>query len=249
VTLQSVDHALSAIDLLRTRESLGVAELADELGIARSSAHRLLSTLLRRGFAEQEPSSTRYRLGPSLRVNAMIAQRARTPVIERALTRIAGRLNETVHLALLRGEAVEYVAGAVPGTSAMPSLVGRPLPAHVTSTGKVLLAWYGNAGLSRLLPSERLQVFTPFSVRTRTALRIEIAKTRERGYARDVGEWNTDVTAIAVPLPHISQPMALGVVLPRERLQLSPDAVLDAEREYFVELRAAARALTERIAE
>ena len=104
--LSSVDHALELLLLFRSRPTLRVSEVADSLGVARSTAHRLLVMLVHRGFAVQDPATRAYRPGPRLAeiglaaVGALDVRARMRPY----LTEIAARTGETVSLLVLDGE-------------------------------------------------------------------------------------------------------------------------------------------------
>ena len=101
--VESIDHTLAALELLTQREAMRLSDLADELGIGRATAHRLLRMLVYRGFALQKPDRS-YTAGPSL---TAARQRARTQNLRSWLypsLRLAhDRLEESVQLQVLRG--------------------------------------------------------------------------------------------------------------------------------------------------
>ena len=106
--IASIDHALRLLLMLKVQPRIRVADAADELGVARSTAHRVLGMLVYRGFAVQDPGSRAYRAGPVLVEVGMgalaqldVRQRAR-PYLENvaALTGVSVRPSRSVPLAL-----------------------------------------------------------------------------------------------------------------------------------------------------
>src|SRR5918999_237510 len=109
----SVDNALELMLMFREVRTVTVTEASERLGVARSTAHRLLAMLQYRGFVEQDPASRAYRPGPALvdtglaAVRQMDIRRIGRPIIER----LSRELNETVHTGVLEGSDVLFVDG------------------------------------------------------------------------------------------------------------------------------------------
>ena len=183
-----------AVQILRafTPDSpeIGVRDLAEKVGIPRSTVHRLLTALEREGIVEQNRDTGRYRLGFELVAIAGMA--LRTVNVRRValphMTRLAGRWQETVDLDVLREGhiiIIEQIAGQhLLNTGGM--LAAR-LPTHCTSTGKVLLAHAGAEYVRDHLPAE-LPRYTQHTTTSRDELLQELARVRQQGYARVRGE-------------------------------------------------------------
>jgi DNA-binding IclR family transcriptional regulator len=220
--IESVDNALRLLLEFREREGFGVSEAGEHLGVAPSTAHRLLSMLQYRGFAVQDEDSRTYRPGPALieiglkAVRDMSLLRQARPVIER----LSGLLGETVHLLLRETADVRFVDGVESARALrVTSRTGLLLPAHCTAGGKALLAGLDPAALRELYPSPTLPGLTARSMRRRTDLERELVTVRERGYATNVGESEDDVTAVGVAVrDHRGrQRAAIAVALPSVR--------------------------------
>jgi DNA-binding IclR family transcriptional regulator len=196
--LKAVENALVALKFLQERGEVRVAEVADRLGVARSTAHRVLAMLVFHDFATQDARRV-YRPGPALRT---LGDAATTPpdvvTVAHPHLRELGRLvGETVHLMVLQGNGVRFVDG-VEGTQTLRvgSRIGMLLPAHATSGGKALLAE---------LPEEELRALYPRGVSTGAsavgdlaALRRELDGVRRRGYAVNSEESERGVRAVGV---------------------------------------------------
>src|SRR5207237_1428835 len=115
---------------------------------------------------------------------------------------VAEACGETVHLAVLDGVEVVYLA-KVDSIHAvrMVSAVGRRLPAHCTAVGKALLSDLPDSELARRFGGEdaRLAAMTPNSITSLTSLRDDLAQVRERGHALDDCESNRDVRRVPAP--------------------------------------------------
>jgi DNA-binding IclR family transcriptional regulator len=153
--IESVDNALQLLLLFRERSTLRVADASRTLGVAPSTAHRLIAMLQYHGFVEQDPRSKAYRAGAALAeiglavVRAMDVRTIARPVMER----LNSELGETIHLAVLdRNEVIFLDSVESRYIVRVGSRVGMRLPAHMTALGKTLLA---------ALPDDRLAVLYP----------------------------------------------------------------------------------------
>ncbi len=202
--IESVDNALKLLLLLGEQPQIRLGEATRYLGVASSTAHRLLAMLTYRGFVRQDPVSKAYLPGPALTGVAFAifsridVQRSAAPIMRG----LSEQLRETIHVGMLDGAGVRFVA-AVEGPAAVrvASRLGRTLPAHCTSTGKAMLAQLPEAELRQLLPDERLERITPHSLGGRTELEGELLRTRQRGYAVNREESEEGVASVAVPIP------------------------------------------------
>jgi IclR family acetate operon transcriptional repressor len=225
--VDAADRALRLVLLLQSRSSLGISEAARELGVARSTAHRLLSTLRHRGFAVQD-EDRRYRAGPAAR--AAGAAPSPTPVrdvVAPLLRRLRDEVGETVHLMTLSGRDVVFVSSE---ESTRPlrvgSRTGLRLPAHRTSGGKVLLAELAPAELSALLPD--------LDESARERLDEQLAEVRACGYGVNHGETESGIGAVGVAVrgrrerPDTALALSVPAVrLPRARV---PELVASLRR-------------------
>jgi DNA-binding IclR family transcriptional regulator len=200
-TVQSVDRAVSIMEMLaRTGES-GVTEIAAELGVHKSTAFRLVVALERRGLVEQTEDRGKYRLGMGL-LRLAGATTARLDVVQEArpiCRKLAADTGETVNLAVLSDRSALYL-DQIAGTSALQphNWVGQHIPLHATSNGKVLLSGLTNDELERTLRS--LPAFTGTTITNRRALRNVLEQVREQGYAVAVDELEIGLTALAAPI-------------------------------------------------
>lgn len=199
--LRSVATALDLLECFAADQELGVSDLARRLGIAKSTAHRLLSTLRTRGFIEQDPDSGRYRLGLHLFELGHLAQ-VRHPLRDVARP-ICFDLNRrtglTVNLSVIDGADVVFIErmeSADSGRGVNES--GRRLPAHVSSSGKAIAAWNPEFAQARVTAG-----FPPrarATVRTVAEWETVLRTVRKRGYATSEDESYDGVSSLAVPI-------------------------------------------------
>lgn len=199
--LESVDNVLRLLLLLRERETVRVTDASEHLGVARSTAHRLLVMLAHHGFVHQDRVSKAYRAGRVL-VEIGLAAVGDLDVRRRSrahLHRLAAELGETVNLIMLEGNRARFI-DSVEGTHAIRvgSRTGTLLPAHCTSGGKALLAELTAAELDKLYPGGELTRVTGTTTTRLDVLREELAEIRRLGYAVNLGESETDLNAVGV---------------------------------------------------
>lgn len=200
----AVTRALDILELfLDAEEPLSAPEIVRRLGLPRTSVHELVATLVARGYLVQD-SSGRYRLG--VRVHQLgnsYAERLDLAAEGRQVARgVAESCDETVHVAILEGMDVVYIA-KVDSTRAvrMVSATGRRLPAHCTAVGKMLLASLPEAELRARVPEGvPLPAMTASSITETPSLYAELAAARERGAAWEDRESNADVSCVAAPV-------------------------------------------------
>ena len=180
-----------------------VVDVARTFGIARSNAHRTLQTLVERGWAVQDRTTTAYR--PSLRLfelGALVGSAADVQALVRPhLAALAADTGETVHLAALDGADIVYLDKFdSPLPVAAYSRVGGRAPAACVAAGKALLAaarLSPTALAARVVP---LLAHTPNSITDLDALRAELGRTEARGYAENREEWRLGVCGLGAPL-------------------------------------------------
>lgn len=220
--IESLDNALRLLLLFEEEQQIRLTEASSYLGVASSTAHRLLATLQYRGFVRQDPATKAYQPGPalsSIAVRVMGRMDVRTtvrPILERLHREFA----ETVHLGRLDGQNVTFL-DSIEGTRAVRvgSRAGRSLPAHATSTGKAMLSRLPTEALRSLYPSENLEAVTDRSLATRAGLEQALEKVRERGFATSDEESEEGVTSLAVAFGGVSGALyAVNVSVPKQRM-------------------------------
>jgi len=200
-TVQSVDRALTILEALARSGEAGVTELAADLGVHKSTAFRLVATLEAHGLVEQTEDRGKYRLGVGL-LRLAGATTSRLDVVQEArplCRKLASDTGETVNIAVLADRSALYLDQAS-GSSALQThnWVGQHIPLHATSNGKVLLCGLEPERLEALLGA--LPAYTDMTITKKSALRAELGKVREQGYALAVDELEIGLTAAAAPI-------------------------------------------------
>jgi DNA-binding IclR family transcriptional regulator len=244
--IASVENTLRILLLLQEREALTLADVAAELGIARSSAHRLMAMLAYYDFVRQDSASRSFRPGPALIDAGLSAVRALDvrALARPVLTELAAATEMTAHLALPRGRDVLYVDGVESRRTIRAALrTGDTLPAHVTGVGKALLATLTDDQVRQLYRDAPPAAVTERSIATVEGLVREIRAVRAVGYAVNRSESEAGVLSlgVAVSLPEPEMFAGLSLVCPEA------SAAPDAEERIGAQLRSAAAELAKEI--
>jgi len=196
----SLDRALDLLFHLHAAgEPQGVTQAARATGVPKSSAHRMLAALARRGLVERDGRG-RYVVGYALVALGLGAQgregivRLARPVLEST----ARALSETVFLCGARGSRV-VVLDKAEGTGFLRAApeVGSRIPAHATAVGRLFLA-HGAEGVDP--GPEPWETFSPTTPRTRAVLEPELARIRQQGFAENRGGWIAGLWVLAAPV-------------------------------------------------
>jgi IclR family acetate operon transcriptional repressor len=218
-----VDRALDLIEALVAADGeVAITALAARTGLHVSTVHRLLATLLRRGYVRQNPETSRYYAGAKL---ATLSEgrsrygelRLRARPLLRALTEST---RETANLVVLDDLQAVYIE-TVPSPQVVRlfTAVGNRTPLHATGAGKVLLANLPAARRDALLDRLDLRGYTAHTIVDRAALRRTLDEVRERGFAIDDEEYDEGVRCVAVAVGSAGAPVAaLSISAPANRL-------------------------------
>ncbi|MFL6099823.1 MAG: IclR family transcriptional regulator [Actinomycetales bacterium] len=232
--VQSVDRALTILALLAERGDLGVTEIAQGLGVHKSTAFRLVATLERHDVVTQTEDRGKYRLGVGV-LRLAGATRVRLDLVQESrpvTTELAAQVGETVNVAVLSGHEALYL-DQVAGPSALQlhMWAGQRIPLHATSNGKILLA-FAPPGTAAALLTDPLPRFTDNTIVSLAELQDQLDLVRSRGYATAVDELERGLTAVAAPIFGIDGHVVASVSasgptfrLPADRLPAVADAV------------------------
>ncbi|MFL6053125.1 MAG: IclR family transcriptional regulator [Actinoallomurus sp.] len=200
-TIRSVDHALRIAAMLQLEGELTVSETAERLGVARSTAHRLLAMLVYRDFAVQDERRV-YRAGPVLELavhSPSVASRLRAAALPH-LHRLVGVVEESANLSVRTGDAVRFIASVeCTQTLRVGSREGMVFPAHRTTAGLLLLAELPVQELEEVYAAERY-ADRPEERPDLARLRTELARVRRTGFALNQGRSERGVVALGVPV-------------------------------------------------
>lgn len=247
--IQSIERSSAVLRLLAAGpDRLRVKEIADALGLPKSTAHSILRTLEHVGFVEQDTRTARYRLGRGLLdlgSTGIDANELRGRALNWA-DALAARSGEEVRLGVLDDGRVLVVHHVFrPDDSAQSLDTGVRLPPHATALGKVLLAYSAAAEAS--VAAGGLDAYTRRTVTDRGDLARTLTETRARGWGLSVEEWRPGLAAIAAPVRTSGGLVvgAVGIAGPVERVTDTRRQARPALVEHVV---AAARSISRDVA-
>jgi IclR family acetate operon transcriptional repressor len=194
----AVQRAVAILgELADARTELGTNEIARRTGINVSTISRILATLVSGGLVEHVAVTGRYRLGIGILrlANAVHERLDIRSLVRPHLAELASRTKETATLSI-PGEHEAITLDFVQSPLSVRSVaeVGRISAAHATAVGKVFLAHGGR------LPRGNLPAYTERTIADLAVLEVEVARTRERGWAEALGEREEDLNAVAAPV-------------------------------------------------
>ncbi|MER5422189.1 IclR family transcriptional regulator [Streptosporangium roseum] len=218
--VQSVDRTLDVLEALAERGGeAGLSEIAARTGLPYGTIHRLLRTLLARGYVRQE-SDRRYALGGALVRLGEVAERMVGTWAQPYLAKMVELSGETANLAVLEGDFIVYVAQVPsPRRLRMFAEVGRRVLPHSTAVGKVLMAGRPDAEVASLVERTGMPRRTANTITDLPGMLAELERVRDRGYAMDLGEEELGVHCLAVGVHDGSRMVAaMSVSGPAERI-------------------------------
>jgi IclR family acetate operon transcriptional repressor len=202
--VQAVARAFGLLEALANRDEAGLVQLARDVSLHPSTAHRLLASLIDCGYASQSPTTGRYRMGRKV-LELASSSRARDARLRLAvrphLEAIRATVDETANLVALDGLSAIYL-DQVESRHAVRLFAepGRRVPAHASGAGKAMLAFQADGLLDTLYASEPFEQLTPHTITTAAALRSEVSDVRRRGYALDNEEYEEGVSCAGAPI-------------------------------------------------
>jgi DNA-binding IclR family transcriptional regulator len=222
--VKSVGSALDVLDCFALDDELGVSDIARRLGVAKSTAHRLLTSLCANGLVEQNPETSQYRLGMHLYELGQLAQhrmrlrKTALPLLQ-DLRQVSGC---TVQLSIASGPDVLYVEQleTMRGMQLLTS-VGRRVPAHCTSSGKALAAF--DPQLAQARKTAGFPALTSQSIRTAVDFEQALTEVRRRGIATNLGEAKVGLSSVAAPVLDVTGRARAAISLVGPAHELSRD--------------------------
>ncbi|WP_329311991.1 IclR family transcriptional regulator [Streptomyces sp. NBC_01262] len=232
-SVQSVDRAVSILQVLAGRGPSGVTEVAEELGIHKATVFRLLATLESRGLVEQDSERGRYRIGHTVvELAAGSTMRSDLSLLSRPVCQeLAAAAGETVNVAIHDGPEVISIDQVI-GGAAITSIdwVGKRTPMHATAAGKIFLA-YMSPDRAQAILAQGLTKYTPHTVVDPARLKEQLEFVRKREYATTSEEHEIGLAAIAAPIRSLDGRVIAAVTLSGPTFRVNEDTIPDlAER-------------------
>ncbi|MBW6511173.1 MAG: IclR family transcriptional regulator [Desulfuromonadaceae bacterium] len=226
--IQAVSHALDLLEQFHEEvDELGVTELSKRLKLHKNNVFRLLATLESRGYIEQNRATENYRLGlKSLELGqTFIKQMGLLRQAKPILDGIVGECNETAYVAIFKEGYVVYLDVVETNlTVRVVSRVGSRLQSYCTASGKAHLAYLSDEELEATLPTE-LKAYTPQTITSLDALKKELRKVQEQGYAIDDEELDPGVRCVAAPIRDYTRRIVGAISISGPSMRLSDERI------------------------
>lgn len=241
---QSVRKAITLLRATAEDRDANVSSLARAAGLPRATALRMIQTLEQEGFLLRLPGEERVLLGPELlrMARGTDAQLLLREVCRPIVTDLVTATRETVTLSVVGADGGLDLVHQVdaPHQLRPQSWIGQRFPLHASASGKVLLASYDDELLESFL-AEPLPRFTPATITTAEALRIEVSRIREQGFAVVRDEEEEGLSAIAAGVHDRSDELLAVLVA------AGPTQRLDRQRQVVIERLLGGAALAETV--
>ncbi len=248
--VQSVERIFQLIESLAAHPAgAGLQRLAQDTGLAKSTVHRLLASLVSLGYAAQDENG-RYRLTLKMFelssgiVNSMDIM----DVAKVHLERLAQRTGEAVHLVIRDGQDIVYIYKTESGPMRMSSRVGLRSPLYCTGVGKAILATLPADEVAQIWQHTTPQKLTAHTIVEYDALQAQLTEVRTKGYAIDDEENELGVRCVAVAIPGVGgradsafSISGLAPYMTPERIRRIATLALDARTDIMADLGLAKR--------
>ncbi len=202
--VKAVERALDVLSCFTLEDpELSLIEICTRTGLPKATVHRLLATLTQAKFVEQDSATSMYRLGSRLMQLGAIA-RSQISYLSKAepiLRELVRDVDETIAVASLDGNQHVCTLVLEPERPVrVTTALGVRRKCYFGSAGLMLLAYQPSTVIDEILPSDKLEAFTVWSITDPAEYRRRLCSVREHGYAIERGEAFPDVTALAAPI-------------------------------------------------
>ncbi len=200
---QSLDRGIAILFLLKQKGSATLTEIAEEMGVHKSTVSRLVETLRGHDMVQVDPASKKYRLGYRMMyLGENVPKNTRMVNLARPfLFRLSEDLRESVHLCTFNNRTV-YVVDQVRSSKAysLAAAPGMVEPPHASSVGKCIFAWRPQDFVLAFLEENSMKAYTPNTITSPGAFLEHLAEVRHLGYAMDNEEFTMGVRCVAAPI-------------------------------------------------
>ena len=224
--VQSINRSLNILEILAENiDGSSLTLLSKKTGLHVSTAHRLVNTLKKRGYIEQNEVTGKYSLGLKLfeigikKLESIDLRQLAKPL----MNELADITQETVHLVILAKDEGVYIDKVeAKGAIRLHSQIGWRLPLHATATGKILLTHLPKDEVTKIIKKKRQYSYARNTITDLKTLKKELEKIRLQGYSLDEEEYQDGVTSVAVPIKdHTGEVVAsMSLSAPVSRLKI-----------------------------
>lgn len=222
--IQVADRLFLAMETLASEGSLGLTELSQKLELNKSTAHRVLNSLIYMGYVKQDEITSKYRLSYKIckLSNQVLSQADILETTRPHLKRLVSEIGETIHFVQRDNAQAIYIdkVESYSNSIRMASKVGYTIPLYCSGVGKALLADMDDDKVKKIWKDSKIKSMTEYTIVDFEKFVEELELTRSRGYALDNEENELGVRCIAVSIRSHdnSQGYALSISAPIDRM-------------------------------
>ncbi|SFJ44437.1 transcriptional regulator, IclR family [Halobacillus dabanensis] len=202
--VQSVDRSLSILEILANEQrGLSITELSYRLSLAKSTVHRLISTLVQRGYIVQNSETDKYSLGMKVVAlsNFVLENLDIRNVVRKHIEALGNKTDEVVHLCIQERDHVIYIDKVESNhTIRMYSRIGKQALMHCTGVGKVLMSEMDKKEIDSIIERQGLPSYTESTITDRDTLLENLKQIRKQGFALDELEHEEGMRCVAAPV-------------------------------------------------
>ncbi|MCX8093052.1 MAG: IclR family transcriptional regulator [Candidatus Goldbacteria bacterium] len=228
-TVQSVQRTLDIIETLSEyKTGVGVTTLSKELKLHKSTVHRLLTTLMLRKYVEQDPETSKYKLGMRLFEigNAVLSKLDIRQHASPYLRQLWKQCGETVQLSIVDQYKVLYIDVLESLEKVgVKSNVGERAPLHCSAPGKIWLANLPEDRLNEVIKMIKFEPYTPYTIDNVEKLKASVQQARELGYAIDNQEYSTDLISVSAAIKNYRGRVIACVSITAPALRTNDDKI------------------------
>jgi DNA-binding IclR family transcriptional regulator len=222
--IQSLERGVLALLFLAKRRTAGVTEVAKELDVNKSTAYRILETLMSFNMVIQDPVTSKYKLGPGiLQLSDRLVKGLNIISIAKPfMARLVNETGESSHLCMLSNDnAVVIEQIIINSRLTVNARIGYAEPVYCSSVGKCLIAFCDQQKRDNIISNIDFVKYTKNTIPDKERLIDELDRIVENGYAVDDGEISEDVICIAAPVyNHIGEVhYSVGISGPKSRIK------------------------------
>lgn len=227
--VQSVDRALSILELLSDYdEGLRIIDISEKVNLHKSTVHRLLKTLMHKGFVEQDLITNKYKI--SLKLYELGSKRTESldilKVSKPYTKALMQSFNEVVHLVIRDGNDIVYIDKVeANNTIRMASNIGKRSPLYCTAVGKAILAYTDEKEVERVWRNSNIKKLTKNTIIDFKVFKEELKKVRELGYAVDDEENEIGVRCVGAPIFDYNGEVAGAISISGPTIRVTRDQV------------------------
>ncbi|MCY6957717.1 IclR family transcriptional regulator [Clostridium brassicae] len=202
--VQSVDRSLSILEVLSDYENgLGITEISEKVNLHKSTVHRLLATLIYKGYVEQEDKANKYKLTLKLFElgNKKIQKMDLVTVTRPYLKELVEKTNEVVHLVVREGTEIIYVGKEESqNTIRTHSRIGNRRPLYCTAVGKSILSYMEDDQIEEIWNKSNVEKLTEHTITDFNEFKKYLNEVRKKGYAVDEQENEIGVRCVGTSI-------------------------------------------------